>query len=275
MAIEVHLYDDPSVALARAGKFLASRPVHRNLVLTLLHGRIARPEPGRYWVAHDGDRGVGVGFQSPLDFFVTTTPMTDEATDALVARIAADGIAPPGVQAEAATAARFTGQWTEATGSAARPDQGLRIYQLIDLEPPVGVSGSLRVTTAADRAVVHEMIAAFHRDTGERSVLDPAVHDERIDAGVYSLWDDDGPRALVGRTETIAGMSRVQAVFTPPEWRRRGYAGAAVAAVSERIRAEGADAMLFTDLGNPTSNSVYRRIGYRAVAENLRYRFTG
>lgn len=28
-----------------------------------------------------------------------------------------------------------------------------------------------------------------------------------------------------------------------------------------------------TDLGNATSNSIYRRIGYRAVAEALRYRF--
>jgi uncharacterized protein len=32
--------------------------------------------------------------------------------------------------------------------------------------------------------------------------------------------------------------------------------------------------ILYTDLGNPTSNSIYRRIGYRAVAECLRYRFT-
>ena len=31
--------------------------------------------------------------------------------------------------------------------------------------------------------------------------------------------------------------------------------------------------ILHTDLGNPTSNSVYRRIGYRCVAEGLRYRF--
>jgi uncharacterized protein len=31
--------------------------------------------------------------------------------------------------------------------------------------------------------------------------------------------------------------------------------------------------ILYTDLGNPTSNSVYRRIGYRAVAAALRYRF--
>ena len=31
--------------------------------------------------------------------------------------------------------------------------------------------------------------------------------------------------------------------------------------------------ILFTDLSNPTSNAVYRRIGYQAVAEILRYRF--
>jgi len=29
---------------------------------------------------------------------------------------------------------------------------------------------------------------------------------------------------------------------------------------------------LYTDLGNPVSNSVYRRIGYECVAEVTRYR---
>jgi predicted GNAT family acetyltransferase len=31
--------------------------------------------------------------------------------------------------------------------------------------------------------------------------------------------------------------------------------------------------MLYTDLANAVSNSIYRRLGYRAVAEVLRYRF--
>jgi predicted GNAT family acetyltransferase len=31
--------------------------------------------------------------------------------------------------------------------------------------------------------------------------------------------------------------------------------------------------VLFTDLGNPTSNAIYRRIGYEAVAEILGYDF--
>jgi predicted GNAT family acetyltransferase len=47
-----------------------------------------------------------------------------------------------------------------------------------------------------------------------------------------------------------------------------------VAAVSAGVLAAGRRCILYTDLGNPTSNSVYRRIGYRAVVECLRYRFT-
>jgi predicted GNAT family acetyltransferase len=43
--------------------------------------------------------------------------------------------------------------------------------------------------------------------------------------------------------------------------------------LSRRMRDEGYRCILYTDLGNPTSNSVYRRIGYGAVAEGLRYRF--
>ena len=30
---------------------------------------------------------------------------------------------------------------------------------------------------------------------------------------------------------------------------------------------------LYTDLANPTSNSIYRHVGYQAVAEILGYRF--
>ena len=274
MTVEVCLTDDPVRAVALAGPFLESRPVEHHLILRLLQQRIARPEPGCYWVVADGEDVLGMGFQSPVDYFVTVTPMPSDAVDALVERVVADGGGAPGVSGEAATAARFAGQWTEHHGTAAAPDMGLRVYALGELVTPLDVPGALRVAMPEDADVVLELVAGFHRDTREPSVGDDSVHLERIDGGFYFLWDDGGPRTLVGRTPTVAGMSCVYAVFTPPERRRRGYAGAAVAALSQLIRDDGADAMLFTDLGNPTSNSIYRRIGYRAVAENLRYRFS-
>jgi predicted GNAT family acetyltransferase len=78
---------------------------------------------------------------------------------------------------------------------------------------------------------------------------------------------------MAARTDAVAGVSRVQAVYTPPERRRAGYAAACVAALSARVLAEEHRCILYTDLTNPTSNGVYRSIGYRSVAEWVRYRF--
>ena len=77
MAIEVVFGEEPGWVLRKAGEFLASDPVRHNLILTLLHARVAYPEPGRYWVARDGDTVVGVAFQSPLDLSLAS-PQRDQ-----------------------------------------------------------------------------------------------------------------------------------------------------------------------------------------------------
>ena len=79
--------------------------------------------------------------------------------------------------------------------------------------------------------------------------------------------------SVAANSEPVEGVVRIQAVYTPPEKRNRGYAGACVADLSKRMLEERYRCILYTDLGNPTSNSVYRRVGYRAVAEALRYHF--
>jgi predicted GNAT family acetyltransferase len=62
--------------------------------------------------------------------------------------------------------------------------------------------------------------------------------------------------------------TRIGPVYTPPEHRRRGYAGALVAATSQAQLDEGLEfCFLFTDLANPTSNHVYQAIGYEPVTD--------
>lgn len=73
--------------------------------------------------------------------------------------------------------------------------------------------------------------------------------------------------------EPAQGVVRLSGVYTPPGKRRPGYAAGCVYALSKDLRGRGYRCILYTDLGNPTSNSIYRRIGYKAVAEALRYRF--
>jgi predicted GNAT family acetyltransferase len=71
---------------------------------------------------------------------------------------------------------------------------------------------------------------------------------------------------------TRHGIS-VSGVYTPPEQRRHGYATACVAALSQKLLDQGYQfCSLFTDLANPTSNSIYMQVGYRPVADFDKYK---
>ena len=72
---------------------------------------------------------------------------------------------------------------------------------------------------------------------------------------------------MAARTEAVAGVSRIQAVNTPPEQRRRGYASAGVAALSASVLAQGLRCVLHANVSNVAATSVYQRLGYRAVSD--------
>ncbi|MGZ4711064.1 MAG: hypothetical protein ACXWBN_20170, partial [Acidimicrobiales bacterium] len=67
-ALRVDATDDPVEALAVCGDFLRRDPVLHNVALTVLHERIAQPEPGRYWWVTDGPDVTGYAWQSPPGF---------------------------------------------------------------------------------------------------------------------------------------------------------------------------------------------------------------
>jgi predicted GNAT family acetyltransferase len=224
-------------------------------------------------IALDAGRVVGVMFQSPLTFIATVTTMPTEAVEAIVDDVAATAPALPGVSGEAATAARFAGHWTERTRSAAVPEQGQRIYEIASVARPTLVPGALRRAVADDEALLVEWLHGFGSDTAESVDDAVATVRRRVAAGQVWLWDDGEARSMAALTDPVAGVSRVQTVYTPPDLRGRGYASANVAAISGLVLSKGDRCILYTELSNPVSNSVYRRLGYRAVTEVVRYRF--
>lgn len=61
---------------------------------------------------------------------------------------------------------------------------------------------------------------------------------------------------------------QIGGVFTPPEWRGRGYARAAVAGQLQIARAEGATkAILFTQETNAPAQAAYRAIGFKEIGD--------
>lgn len=65
---------------------------------------------------------------------------------------------------------------------------------------------------------------------------------------------------------------RIGPVYTLPHLRGKGYASQLVATQSRWLLDNGHRyCFLYTDLANPTSNSIYKRIGYRQIAESAHY----
>ena len=273
MAIEVSFTDDAVSVLDKAKVFLRSKPVHHNLILTLLHARAECYEPGRYWVATDGNAVVGVVFQSPLSFRAVVTPMLPEVIPPVVDAISDAKVRLPGVVGDVATAARFAGQWAERQKSAVIPFMGQRLYEVDEVEAPIAVRGHFRKAIPDDRECLVDWVRDFYTDIGVREINSEDIVDKRLLAGLFWIWDNAGPVSMGCRTTPVEGVARVQLVYTPPENRKRGYASACVANLSKQIRDKGQRCILYTDLSNPISNAVYRRIGYHAVAEGIQYLF--
>lgn len=63
-------------------------------------------------------------------------------------------------------------------------------------------------------------------------------------------------------------------IFTPKEMRGQGYASAVTYLITKKILDDGKTAVLFTDSTNPTSNSIYQKLGYIFQKTFLRIVFT-
>jgi uncharacterized protein len=155
------------------------------------------------------------------------------------------------------------------------------VYALERVVPTPAPPGAARPATAADSPLLLRWLADFtrkalHGDQPDEERLAQIVQHrlEADDAG-FVLWETDGASVSFAGYggETPSGV-RIGPVYTPPEQRGRGYGTAVTAAVSaDRLAAGRRFCFLYTDLSNPTSNSIYTKIGYRLVCESLEVDF--
>jgi GNAT superfamily N-acetyltransferase len=236
-------------------------------------GQAARPLFG-WWSDRAG--AVAGAFMHTPPFPVLLTEVAPEAAAELAGvTMAARPLG--GVNAYPEVAEAFADGWRDRDGSrGGRADvhRRQRLYRLADLVwPDPAPAGTARMAGDADAKLTADWFGAFVDevdDMGRGEDQSAAARAKISQAGVM-VWEADGqPVSIACNTMPVTGMVRIGPVYTPPAARGHGYASAATAALSQRLLEAGAEeVVLFTDLANPVSNSIYQRIGYRPVEDRV------
>jgi RimJ/RimL family protein N-acetyltransferase len=210
------------------------------------------------------------------------TDLPVEAPTPLLVDLLARSAIPIGVVAPLETALGVGKAWRALTGGSARPRVELGCYTLDEVPVwplPDAALGTLRLPRENEVQQMCDWGDAFRVECnlpGDAAVF-RRTRIEQIERHRLVIWADaDSDQALAQASFSAVPPEacRIGSVYTPPALRGRGHASHLVAALSRQLMTVGAPGcdpaveparriFLNTDLGNPTSNAIYQRIGFR------------
>ncbi|MCV7279109.1 GNAT family N-acetyltransferase [Mycolicibacterium flavescens] len=275
--MQVRFHDSGDDFRAVAGPLYRRAPVANTVELTVLDTDDI-PEDSLLLTLWKGSTLVGAALQTP-PYPLACNNIPIAGVEAVAAAVAEARPQLPGVRGARDVALAFSTSWRERTGAEGVVALEECLYALADLHPPTTVAGAARIGDRRDRAVLIDWTERFFGETFGHPRDDAAgarfVDTARDRGDVYVVWDvDHAPVSTAVLRAAAAGVSRIGPVYTPEPHRRHGYGSAVTAAAAAIALDRGDDGVvLFTDLANPTSNAIYRRIGFRPVSECVRIDF--
>ena len=144
------------------------------------------------------------------------------------------------------------------------------VYQLTAVKHNPPTNGYLRKATPEDLELVakwmHQFLIEALNENDEHAAREGALRKIKNE-DVY-FWIDEAAMTMTCIARPTNNGITINYVYTPLEHRKKGYATKIVAELSSLMLSRGYQfCTLFTDLENPTSNDIYKRIGYEVVGE--------
>ncbi|HYZ07830.1 MAG TPA: GNAT family N-acetyltransferase [Pseudonocardiaceae bacterium] len=266
--MRVRLLDDLAEFTALTRPLLAADPVTHTVALTVIEYALrVPPAVPPVLVAVDG---AAAALCTPPRGLITSA-LPPEWSPAVAGALADVHPGLPEVTGPRDRAEAFALAWSDLTGAVVQERRTTRLFALATLTTPGAVPGRARLATTDDLDLLTRWRRAFAEEAvdgprpGEDSVAE--IRNQLQAGAAHLLWCvDDESVSHAATRPPVAGMSRIGPVYTPPEHREHGYASAVTAAAAAWALAAGArHVVLFTDLANPVSNSIYPRLGFCPV----------
>jgi hypothetical protein len=278
--MKLHHFEDPNQFYERVKDYLLSQEALHSFLLGMCNILIRNPDrfPEKPYLATvevDGDI-VAVAIRTPPQNLLLSKIQDFGAIGVITQEFHLTQEPLPGINAATLEAEAFAEAWHSLTGQSYQLTMTLRAFQLEQVQAIPQATGHLRIATESDCQLLMSWCEAFSLEALGSIASDTERWVERqLKLGTAYLWEDGVPVSIACRTGLTPNGARLGMVYTPPEYRRKGYASACVAALSQTLLDQGHRyCFLFTDLANPTSNHIYQAIGYKSVGDLSDYSFT-
>ncbi|WP_310484441.1 GNAT family N-acetyltransferase [Chamaesiphon sp. VAR_48_metabat_403] len=276
--MQLHKFDSIDKFWDKTQAYLLQYEAENNLLLgiihTLRHNPDRYPEPPYLAIVEIDGEIVATAIRTPPYKLLLSKVSNLDALTLIAEDLRQERL--PGVMGLLPEVEKFVRSWQAITGQSSRLSTAMKIHQLQAVKPVANATGSLRLATESDRALLLKWLPAFNTEIGFGVIEDPELLVvNRLKERHTYIWEDNStPVALAAGRQFTDTASRIGSVYTPPVYRRKGYATACVAALSQQLLDEGCDrCFLLTDLANPTSNHIYQQIGYIPVCDWHEYSF--
>ncbi|MBD2499697.1 GNAT family N-acetyltransferase [Anabaena azotica] len=278
--MQVHRFTDANQFYQRVKDYLLHQEALHNLLLgmcnELMQNSGNSEELPYLATVEQEDNIVVVAMKKPSGNLVLSPTHDIIAIDLLTEDLYLSFPSLPGVIAPTSESDKFVLAWHLLTNQAYKLKLALRAFQLEKVQQIPSTTGYLRQAVPEDKELLVSWGQAFALEALGETMLDAELWAERIlrKRKAY-LWQDEVAVSIACGGKSTPNGARINTVYTPPEYRRRGYASASVAALSQSLLNQGNQfCFLFTDLANPTSNHIYQDIGYQPVGDWHQYSFS-
>eukprot|EP00771_Trimastix_marina_P002819 gnl/Trimastix_PCT/3984.p1 GENE.gnl/Trimastix_PCT/3984~~gnl/Trimastix_PCT/3984.p1 ORF type:complete len:294 (-),score=44.13 gnl/Trimastix_PCT/3984:8-889(-) len=224
------------------------------------------------WAILEGDRICAAAMCTP-PYRLLVTSATDLQLLALCRHLQMEDMSFPGVSGPLESASVFASIWVHMVPNIQLEflrAEGVHSMRREDFRPPPPTdAGALRVCTESDFPLLKEMLAGFSTECRVEPVEDDYIR-RLIENRVAVFWEDVPkgeiralPVSTCFHTRECGESVNVCGVYTPPRYRGQRFASQCVAAKAAELFQRFSLLRLFTDMGNPTTNSIYQRLGWK------------
>lgn len=280
--LQITFDDSVQTFLEHAGELLYQHEAANSLMLGLCEGMLAQtPKTAPLLIRMiENNKTVSAAIQTPPMNLIITFSKQDHL-GSLADKLKEKEASFTGVVGPAAESENFANLWEARSSKQKHLGMGQKIYKIEQVDFPQGVPGNFAVIGKESGELFFEWVMAFAKEclppTDQRDEKQWREFTDRgLDKKTGHFWIVNGEPVAMAITSrpTKNGVS-ISGVYTPPKHRKKGYASAVVAHLSQKMLDSGKKfCVLYTDLTNPTSNKIYQNVGYREVCDSKHFFFS-